>query len=382
MKACIIANPHSTHQGTWGRAFGEGLKRHGFEVSVGQAMEPCALIVIWGTHNRRAIEWGRENATDVCILERGYVGDRFSFTSVSFGGELNNRARFSSHQIDSRRVAKHHAGVLKPWRPGEARNALIMGQVSGDAALRGIDPQRKYQFMLQGLRDVGMSVMFRPHPAGSSEFDQAPNLPGTLHDALEWADVTCSWNSNSGVDSVLAGVPHICFDGGSMAFEVSAQCFAVDRPDRKQWLNRLSYCQWTLDEMETGECWDHARYGSEGLGMSSGRFTRKIQLQRATKTRDARNAPVLTWSNLIQMWAERTDVSAGERSRAQEVGADVTTRFVIRHNATVDNLSATDRIVYDGKTYNITGVREVANRRDRLIEIDAVTANDTEVADA
>jgi len=28
-------------------------------------------------------------------------------------------------------------------------------------------------------------------------------------------------------------------------------------PDRETWLDRLAYCQWTPEEIESGETWEH-----------------------------------------------------------------------------------------------------------------------------
>ena len=75
------------HQSTWGGAFAEGLKRHGWQVTVGTVPEPCDMLVLWGTRNRQAIDAQERAGGEVCVLERGYVGDRFAWTSVSFGGE-------------------------------------------------------------------------------------------------------------------------------------------------------------------------------------------------------------------------------------------------------------------------------------------------------
>ena len=102
----------------------------------------------------------------------------------------------------------------------------------------------------------------------------------------------------------------------------------------------------------------------------SGKLRRRIILQRATVAPNGFNELVETWSTLQTVWAERNDVSTGERLRAQEVGAELTRHFVIRWSATVADLNARDRLIYAGVVHQITGVKE--QLMNRKLEIDAV----------
>jgi SPP1 family predicted phage head-tail adaptor len=112
----------------------------------------------------------------------------------------------------------------------------------------------------------------------------------------------------------------------------------------------------------------------------SGDMNRRITLQRATVVRNEFNEEIETWATFAEVWANRADVSAAESFRAQEVGAQLTTRFRIRYSATVATLNPRDRLVYAGKLYNITGVRE--KQRNRWLEVDCVARNDVAAQDA
>jgi head-tail adaptor len=57
---------------------------------------------------------------------------------------------------------------------------------------------------------------------------------------------------------------------------------------------------------------------------------------------------------------------------AQEVGAQISARFVIRRTSKVADVNPKDRISFKGREYNITRVGEPAGTRNRWIEIDAV----------
>lgn len=112
--------------------------------------------------------------------------------------------------------------------------------------------------------------------------------------------------------------------------------------------------------------------------MTAGKFNRRITLQRGTAVKNSRNEAIVSFSLLATVWAERIDVSAGESFRAQEVSAELTTRFRIRYSATISTLNPNDRLIYAGVIYNITQVRET--QRNRILEIDAVARDDIAAA--
>ena len=103
--------------------------------------------------------------------------------------------------------------------------------------------------------------------------------------------------------------------------------------------------------------------------MDALKLDRRVVLQRKTITRGEANAPLETWTVLATVWASKRDVTDVERLRADEVGSALTTRFAIRWSTDVDDLGADDRLIFDGRTYNIEGVREIG-RHDGL-EINA-----------
>lgn len=107
-------------------------------------------------------------------------------------------------------------------------------------------------------------------------------------------------------------------------------------------------------------------------------LNRVITLQRVTISRNGLGEGVETWATLATRKAARADVSAAEAFRAQEVGAQLGTRFTVRYSGTLASLNPRDRLLFDGRTYNITGVRE--KQRGRWIEIDAICRDDIAAA--
>lgn len=104
-----------------------------------------------------------------------------------------------------------------------------------------------------------------------------------------------------------------------------------------------------------------------------GKFDRRIVIRRSAVTGvNGFNESVEIWSDLVTVWAKRTDASAAESYRAQEVGAEISARFIIRYSTQVADVSPLDRIAFNGREYNITRVSEPAGTRNLWREVDAV----------
>jgi hypothetical protein len=234
----------------------------------------------------------------VCTLETSYIEPRADYCSIGFGVGINNRLRHYGPFEDASRWNERFADRMKPWRrqlPPAEQNALIMGQCPGDMALKGYEPFFHWVLAtFRTLKDAGRAPIFRAHPVMSAsgliarrdrmrkewktcvhrdeEHIWAPwftaldegltvmkdGIP--LADALDRARSVVTFNSNTGVDAVLYGVPTVAMDEGAMAWDVTGRdpCDIV-RPDRTAWAHALAWMQWTPEELKSGEAWDTVR---------------------------------------------------------------------------------------------------------------------------
>jgi len=96
--------------------------------------------------------------------------------------------------------------------------------------------------------------------------------------------------------------------------------------------------------------------------IKAGELDRRIIVQRATVTRDGLNNPVETWVDHATIWAKYEPVSDGEKFRAGERASEIGARFTIRYSSQVADVSPKDRLVFSGRTYAITRVKEVGRR--------------------
>jgi head-tail adaptor len=95
--------------------------------------------------------------------------------------------------------------------------------------------------------------------------------------------------------------------------------------------------------------------------MQAGKMDRRLRIERATYVEGGLQTE-LAWSTLVTVWAEKLEISDGERSRQSGQEAAATTRFRIRWSAAVAVLNPKDRVVCEGRTYDVVGVKELGRR--------------------
>lgn len=258
--ACLVARGTS-HQPHWAGLFAEGLRRHGWETTISALPQAADLQVFWGIRRQEEIARQKRRG-EVCILERGYLGDRFEWTSVSFGGELNGRGEFRGDMSDPSRFDRLFGDLMRPWQT-RGGYALLVGQVPTDMSVRHTRIEQWYRDVTAKLTRHGYPVRFRPHPMAErrgvgGSVAGAPTLGGDLDTAFAGASIVVTFNSNTAVESVLAGVPTVAVDIGSMAWPVTSHEVGSEpvTPDRSDWAARLAWKQFNAEEMASGFCWD------------------------------------------------------------------------------------------------------------------------------
>lgn len=256
MDVTISISPRAPHQVRHAEALRDGFKRHGIRADIAcGARYETKTVVCWGWRNGKA--W-RDQGKSVLVMERGYIGDRLGvWSSLAWNG-LNGHGRVANIPDDGgERFNRYHSGALKEWNPS-GEYALIIGQVPGDAALGGKDLSGWYA--QQAAKDWGMPVYFRPHPLAYRRgpvkpVPKAKTMEGDLATALAGSAKVITYNSNTAVDSLLAGKPTHVDDAGSMAWGVQ---------DREKWAHRLAWRQWKLEEFADGSALEH-------VGLTDGR---------------------------------------------------------------------------------------------------------------
>lgn len=253
MQVTVLASQRAPHQLAHQEAMAAGLRAIGIDpVCATGSASATKHVAVWGWRLGAIL---RKRGHEVLVMERGYLGDRFAWTSLGWNG-LNGHASFPEVEASPNRFDS--VASLKPWKRG-GDYVLILGQVPNDASLQGRNMMPLYaDWAMKAANSYEAPVHFRMHPK-ALEKGHRQLVPGTvassgsLDEALDRALVAICWNSNSAVDAVLAGVPTVTLDKGSMAWDVTAHRIGdLHRPARETWAHRLAHRQWSLDEIRSG----------------------------------------------------------------------------------------------------------------------------------
>ncbi|GAB3282634.1 hypothetical protein GCM10027347_58990 [Larkinella harenae] len=236
----------------------DGLKTLGI-AAVGSYSETHVKtehVACWGWRTGKIL---REKGHHVLVMERGYLGDRFRYTSLGWNG-LNGRAVFPLYADDGGERFRSMA-EMKEWAPpGHGKYILLMGQVPHDQSLAGRDLMPWYVETAQRAAEFyQLPVVFRQHPDLTKKgLNQQPLHVQTSHRSMEedlaGAALVIAYNSNSAVDAVLHGIPTLTFDEGAMAWPVTGHAIGEEFcPDRRPWAHALAWKQWDIDEIRSGK---------------------------------------------------------------------------------------------------------------------------------
>jgi len=206
---------------------------------------------------------------------------------VGVNGFLWDDAKWGFEHIQSDRSKKvFERNGYDPkieWKTSGNYILLCMQKV-GDASLRGQDIFSWTEDTVKMLRQhTERQIIVRPHPLyrkksrhaeckkivtdyfnvlwQETDLEKDGFIP--IQQQLDNAWCTVTYTSGSGIDAVLHGVPNIACDSGSMVYDVSSKEISeVEHPytgSKTEWSNKIAHCQWSIDEFESGECWEHVR---------------------------------------------------------------------------------------------------------------------------
>lgn len=264
MLAYITVN-NAAHQKEHAAAIKAALNLAGINCIFGDrhSARRCDMIVTWGYKPPRLIDQIKSWGIPHLVMERGYLPDRFVFSSMGWNG-LNNRATFPACNDGGERFRANWPDLIKPWREEpENGHVLLCGQVPGDAAVYGCDMGAWAQHATDKLMAAGHKVLYRPHPFVKRHGPvicpkgAALSSSDSLEADLDGAKFCATFNSNAGVEAALYGVPNVAMDPGSMAWLVSAHDIddAPVRPPREAWAHGLAWCNWRIGEIADGTAW-------------------------------------------------------------------------------------------------------------------------------
>jgi SPP1 family predicted phage head-tail adaptor len=98
--------------------------------------------------------------------------------------------------------------------------------------------------------------------------------------------------------------------------------------------------------------------------VEAGKLRHRVTIEAPSEGQDAYGEPASTWTPVTQVWASREDLTGREAYAAQQVRAEVTTRFGMRFR---DGITAKMRLLSDGIAYNVASVADPDGRKRTLV---------------
>lgn len=273
MKVVVYENWYNPKHVEVARAFAEGVDGSVLR-DVRRPMR-CDVAVIFGlvkrsypvTHAKASII-EQHKGRRLVVIESAFL-IRDSHYSVGFGG-INGLADFNAEGVPPDRWLGFGL-KSKRWidRDGPV---VVCGQLPWDTNVQDVDHPLWCRRAVEFYADRGDEVWFRPHPK-IKERETLYRMPrgvtinrGPLKPMLARARAVVVYNSNTGVNAAVAGVPVVACARSAMSWPVASHGFEAElkRPSRTAWLAKLGYSQWSLNEMRRGDPWRHLMGVSHG----------------------------------------------------------------------------------------------------------------------
>ncbi len=104
-----------------------------------------------------------------------------------------------------------------------------------------------------------------------------------------------------------------------------------------------------------------------------GEMRRRITIQRFGYTVEPEGTVVENWTEVATVWAARGDLSDSEKLAGYGPVSTLVTRFTVRDTAVSRGFLAEDRVLHDGREWEVTGIKETRDGQGRFLEITTKT---------
>lgn len=249
-------------------AFKDGLTRSGIKCNNHDMSADVAVIwsMVWAgrmRENKAVWDHFRAQGKPVIVLEVGML-QRGQTWKLGLNG--TGLSSYPCKEFDYNRVAKLQMCV-KPWTNSGA-DILIAVQRGDSNQWAGQPPVQSWvnqtAATLRQITDRPIVVRAHPRQPIITPYGCIRDVPRKLDQtyddynfdsvlAKSWAVI--NWNSGPGSQSIINGVP--AFVGANSLAAPVGNMNIMDienpsRPDREDWLVRISHTEWTIDEIASG----------------------------------------------------------------------------------------------------------------------------------
>ena len=222
------------------------------------------------SHNTIDIPKNKLVVFETPILGR-HITDEHTHYRVGLDHFLPKLADFKWQADDKRyQVLKNQIDLnLKPWREKhKSKNVLILCQNPSDASLLGLDIKQWVMATVKHLMKVTKrKIVIRNHPLAKASITEMFELmynikqveisENSLEKDLASAHCAVSYTSGASIDAMMNGIPVITPSPYNFVYGISSHDLEnVENPilgDRLSLLYKLSYTQWSVEEIIEGK---------------------------------------------------------------------------------------------------------------------------------
>ena len=241
--------------------FAEGLRRHGYDVSNKRphSFGPDDLLLIWN-RNRQfepiAAQYEAAGAR-VLVAENGYI-DRTDDRKAKYYALALNRHNGAGRWFIGDKARFEISE--EPWRKRGDHILVLPQRGIGSQGVRM--PSAWVPDIMKRLhRITDRPIKLRHHPG------HRKHQRDDLLEALNGCHAAVTWGSGAGIKSLRAGIPVFHeldkWIGNCAARRLVDNVENVHMPDRTELWRRVSWGQWTLPEIATGEAFDRLLHAED-----------------------------------------------------------------------------------------------------------------------
>jgi hypothetical protein len=223
----IHCEPNIEWQGPFAHKMQQGLNALGItNVITRSRTRESETAILLGTTFWRGIE----ASGDYLLVDRCSFFDTNEWVSLVWNGH----GRRGDHKVPKLVTPRYHP-IPDWWRTGNRR--VLCGQT---------EPYSPHYSSLNEWYSMVDATHFRTHPAGNNP----TGLPRISN--FDDCGLAITLNSSIGVEAVIAGIPTVTMDEAAMAYDVTSHDGSVITPDRRPWLEWISWTQWHHNEIRDG----------------------------------------------------------------------------------------------------------------------------------
>ena len=224
-------------------------------------VEPDEVLLIWnrgGRFERMALDIEGQYGK-VLVTENGYFpaasGDK------TYALALTQHNGYGAWHVGNTKRQESLGMDIKPWRRS-GKKILVCGQRSIGSMAMGM-PQGWQRTVVRKIKQyTDKRIIVREHPR-SLELRGLPSVP--LKDELAKAFAVVVWSSGCANWALAYGVP-VFYCAPAIVCAVAAKPGLEElesplRGDRSEAFRRLSWAQWTIDEIASGKPFKHLLKG-------------------------------------------------------------------------------------------------------------------------